>query len=408
MNNIEIIISLLLLFMAVPGACRWLGRPALVYPAFVLFGLMLGPLANGDVKTMLHEAGVVGFLLLLFQVGLEIDLPQPRALLTALRFALPWTLIQYPVVLLLTSAMGFGWVESLLVVTALTGVSVGMSYPAWKNYPNLDDKKRLAVLHILIVLEALTIVLLAVETSALESGLSWLILARIAGIALVVFLVARFAAHMTRLFQTILQQTTQWRTHLLVLLVLVVCALGDRLGLSAAKTAFFLGLFMSRAEHEGKGLEDYMAPISQRFLIPIFFVSLGLRVEWGLIFSWTGLLAFGTAGLLLGLREVLHRRWLRIDGDSHAYLLLCPNLTIVALGASMLMENQKGTNAASWLLLTGLMMTILAIVFLPAARTTGEEPHMVTEASPSPDFFGLLSYVTFMTDRCSRYPCTLR
>jgi trk system potassium uptake protein TrkH len=407
MNNIEIIISLLLLFMAVPGACRWLGRPALVYPAFVLFGLTLGTLANTDVKTMLHEAGVVGFLLLLFQVGLEIDLPQPRALLSALRFALPWALVQYPVVLLLASVMGFGWVESLLAVTALTGVSVGMSYPAWKNYPNLDDNRRLAVLHILIVLEALTIILLAVETSALETGLSWHIAARLAGIALVVFLVARFAAHMTRLFQSILQQTTQWRTHLLVLLVLVVCALGERLGLSAAKTAFFLGLFMSRAEHDGKGLEDYMAPISQRFLIPIFFVSLGLRVEWGLIFSWTGLLAFGTAGLLLGLREVLHRRWLKLDGGQHAYLMLCPNLTVVALGASMLMENQKGTVAAGWLLLTGLLMTVLSIAFLPVARTTSEACLLETAPSSPGTLSDFVRYITGITGRCVKYPVSL-
>jgi hypothetical protein len=131
------------------------------------------------------------------------------------------------------------------------------------------------------------------------------------------------------------------------------------------KTAFFLGLFMSRAEHEGKGLEEYMAPVSQRFLIPIFFVSLGMRIEWAVVLSWTGLMAFGAAGLLLGVREVLHRRWIPIVDDRLAYLLLCPNLTIVALGASTILEAQGGTRAAAWLLLTGLLMTALSIVSLP-------------------------------------------
>jgi hypothetical protein len=41
-NNIETIICLLLLLMAVPDLCRKLGRPALVNVFFVLFGLALG------------------------------------------------------------------------------------------------------------------------------------------------------------------------------------------------------------------------------------------------------------------------------------------------------------------------------------------------------------------------------
>jgi Kef-type K+ transport system membrane component KefB len=401
-NSIEIIIGLLLLFMAVPDVCRRVGRPALVFPAFVVFGLALGPAASAGVKTMLHEAGVVGFLLLLFQVGLEIDLPRARELLPALRLALPWALAQYPVVLLLTSVMGFGWAESLLAAAALTGVSVGMAYPAWKSYPGLDERERQRLLRVLVVLEAVTIVLLAVEAPALKTGLSWLILLRLAGIVLVVMLVARFATHVTRLFQNILQRATHWRTHLLVLLVLVVCALGDRLGLSAAKTAFFLGLFMSRAEHEGKGLEEYMAPVSERFLIPIFFVSLGLRVEWAVACSWAGLMAFGTAGVLLGVREVLHRRWLHVGGDRWAYLLLCPNLTVVALGASTLMESQEEGSAAGWLLLTGLLMTVFAVFLLPAAgKGAGKNGQESGGERAGP---GLVREGQFLVERGAHFP----
>ncbi len=371
MTNIELIICLLLLFMTVPDGCRRLGRPALAFPAFVIFGLLLGPIANSDVKTMLHEAGVVGFLLLLFQVGLEIDLPRLRDLGRALGFALPWVLAQYPVILVLGRVMGMGWTESLLAAAALTGVSVGMAHPAWKHYPGLDEPHRPAVLHVLVVLEALTIGLLAVEAPALEGGWSWGILLRLAGGFLVVVLVARVATHVTRLFQAILERTTHWRTHFLVLLVLAVCALGERLGLSGVKTAFFLGLFMSRTEHDGKGLEEYMAPVSERFLIPIFFVSLGLRLDPADLWSWAGLTAFGTAGLLLGIREALHRRWLHIGDDPKTYLLLCPNLTVVALGASTLLHGQRTAGAASWLLLTGLIVTVLALVSLPVV---GKQP----------------------------------
>jgi Kef-type K+ transport system membrane component KefB len=48
----------------------------LVYPVFVLFGLAITPVVDGQVREMLVQAGQVGFLLLLFEVGLEIDLPR--------------------------------------------------------------------------------------------------------------------------------------------------------------------------------------------------------------------------------------------------------------------------------------------------------------------------------------------
>ena len=76
MNSIETIICLILLLMAVPDLCGKLGRPSLANVCFVVFGLALGPLVQVDVATMIKQAGEVGFLLVLFEVGLEIDLPK--------------------------------------------------------------------------------------------------------------------------------------------------------------------------------------------------------------------------------------------------------------------------------------------------------------------------------------------
>ena len=351
--------------MVVPDVCRRLGRPALLFPAYILFGLLVEPFASSGVKLLLHEAGLVGFLLLLFQVGLEIDLPPLRELLSTVRFVLPWVLLQYPLILAVSHLAGLQPREGLFACAALTGVSVGMIFPIWKQYNQLSETTRQTIMRLLIVLESLCIVLLAVETPALQSGWNWRVPLRLASVATVIFLVARFATHLTSLFDTVLQRATLWRTHLLVLLVLAVCALGDRLGLSSTKTAFFLGLFMNRTEHDGKSIEEFMAPVSQRFLIPIFFVSLGLRVQWSQILSLSGLTAFGTAGLLLGLRQILHRRWFSLGDDPAAFLLLCPNLTVVALAASSLLALDSQSAAAVWLLLTGLFMTLISAISLP-------------------------------------------
>jgi Kef-type K+ transport system membrane component KefB len=373
-NNIEIIVCLVLLFMAVPDICRKLGRPALVFSAFVIFGFLLGPLANPQVRTMLEQAGQVGFLLLLFEVGLEIDLPPLREFLRPLRHAISWALLQYPLAFGLAMLAGLDWMQSFVAAAALTACSVGMAHPAWKSYPKFEPAPKQYLLHVMVALEVMAIIVLAVETTVLKSGLGWLVVLKLAGVMVTVFLIARFAAHLTNLFQTILERTTHWRIHFLVLLVLTICAVGERLGLDAAKTAFFLGLAMSRAKHDGLSLEEYIAPISHRFLIPIFFVALGLQIDWRLLLDWTALLAFGSAGLILGGREVLARRWLKTGGDDRSFLLLCPNLTIVALAAKAMHDHGTDAKLTAWLVLTGLFMTIPALLLLPS----GESPAKVT------------------------------
>ncbi|HUZ06488.1 MAG TPA: cation:proton antiporter [Candidatus Paceibacterota bacterium] len=367
MSDIEVFICLILLLMAVPDVCRKLGRPALAYSFFVLFGLLLNPVANEDVAKMLMTAGKVGFLLLLFEVGLEIELPSFREFLRPLRFAFLWSAWQYPVIFLLAAVAGLGFGESLFAAASLVGCSVGMAHAGWKQYPGLDEKTRRFILETMVALEMLVIILLTLEAPALENGLSGLIFFKLLGMAAAVWLVSRFSRHLNKLFQVILERTTHWRVHFLVLLVLVICAIGERLGLSA-QTAFFLGLFMSRANHAGMGLEEYMAPVSQRFLIPVFFVGLGLQINWRMLFTVNTLIALGAAFLLLGMREVMHRRWLKTGGDKNAFLLLCPNLTLVALAASVMLEHDATNENATWLLLTGLFLTVSSLLMLPGGK----------------------------------------
>ena len=367
MNSIETIICLILLLMAVPDLCGKLGRPALANVCFVVFGLALGSLVEKDVKTMIEQAGEVGFLLVLFEVGLEIDLPKLRELLPPLRFAVLWSLVQYPIVLGLAHASVLNWPEGLLSASALTSCSMSMAYFGWKHYPGVAGTERDFVLQIMIALEVLAVLVLSVGGIMVKQGLSWTILLKLAGMAVTVFLISRFASHLVNLFQLIIQKTMRWRVHFLVLLVLIICAVGERLGLSAAKTAFFLGLFMSRAQFEGVGIEEYIAPISRRFLIPIFFMSLGLLIDGRMLFSYTALLALCGAFLLIGVREVLHRRWLKTGGDLQTYLLICPNLTMAALAATALLS-AGSRDAATWVVLSGLFLSVISLLLLPRVR----------------------------------------
>lgn len=364
-TSIELLVLLLLAVMAVPEVCSWLGRPSLAYPLFVCFGLVVGPLLQPDVATMIREAGEIGFVLLLFEVGMEIDIPLWRELGPPLRFLLRWLLPQYPLLLALARLAGLSWLDSFVAAAALGACSVGMAHAAWKHHQGLEGPARPFVLQVMVLLEVLAVVLLATETAVLGDTPAWMVALRLAGMALVVYACSRAGVHITQLLKTVLERTTRWRLHFVALLVLAVCAVGERFGLSGPKTAFFLGLFSSRVRHEGRSLKDYMAPISRRFLIPLFFTSLGTQVPVAGIFSADALLAVGSAGSILLFRRFLHEKFARTGGDAKAYLLLCPNFTLVALAAKSLLAQPEASGIAAWLLMTGLLVTLYAIASLP-------------------------------------------
>lgn len=382
MNSIETVICLILLFMTVPDMCRKIGRPAMVNAAFVVFGFALGLVAQTDVTTMLIEAGKVGFLLVLFEVGLEIELPPFREFLKPLRFAAGWSLIQYPIVLGLATVAGLNLSEALLATVAMASCSVSMAYFGLKHYPGLPENTRAFILRVMVALEVLAMVVLAVGGIALKQGLGRPVALHILGMALMIYVISRFSSHVTRLFQRIIEKTTHWRVHLIVLLVLIICAVGERIGLTASKTAFFLGLFMSRTEFHHQNIEEIIAPISRRFLIPIFFVSLGLMVNLPMLISHSALLALCGSFLIIGFRDFIHQRWLKTGGDRQAYLLLCPNLTMVALATTSLLD-AGNRDAATWTILSGLFLTVVTLVLQPRADLENEKPDETSEKSKS-------------------------
>jgi Kef-type K+ transport system membrane component KefB len=373
-TSIELLVVLLMLVMAVPDLCAWIGRPALSYPAFVCFGVMVGPLVRPEVANMVREAGEIGFVLLLFEVGLEIDLPIWRKLKLPALYLVRWVAPQYPLLVALGLYSGLGWLQSFVAAAALSACSVGMAYAAWKTYPGLNEGVRPFVLHVMVLLEVVAVVLLAVETSILGTGPSWYFIVKLAGIALVIYTCSRISEHVTKALQAALERATRWRLHFVALLVLAICAVGDRLGLAAPKTAFFLGLFSSRVRHDGRSLEDYLAPISKRFLIPLFFTSLGAQLPLTDLFSRAAVLAVASAAAILVFRHFLHRRMAPTGGDANAYLLLCPNFTLVALAANSFLAQPDGAELTPWLLITGLLVTMYSVLALPVTKPAALAP----------------------------------
>lgn len=368
MTTIELFILIILLLLSVPDLCARWKRPALLYAIYLLVGLLLGPVLNPDIKKLLADIGRFGFILLLFEIGLEIELPPVKNLLTPVKLALKWSVIQIPILIGLAHGAGLTWTESTLAAAALTGCSVSMTFAAWLHFPAPSQENKQHLLLWMVSIEIMAILVLTAGSSLLKRGLGPAFLGELALIAVAVGLISRYANALTRLLGRHLAGTNRWKVHFVVLFVFVVSAIGARLGLSESKTAFFLGLFMSRATHEGLALSHHLRPIGQHLLIPIFFVALGAYVPLPMLASSIGAWAMATALLVLALRDVLHRTWVKSGCQRSAFLLVCPNLTIVAIAANTMREFGSPADHVAWVVLTGLTLSLFALILLPKPK----------------------------------------
>ncbi|MDR0533267.1 MAG: cation:proton antiporter [Verrucomicrobiales bacterium] len=376
MTPIEVTLFVILLLMIVPGICRKLGHASLIYPVYIVAGILFGALADSHAFSLLTEVGEFGFIILLFTIGLEIDLPNKKESLTALRNASFWMLVQIPGLTTVGVMLGFDLVASLLAATALCACSVGMTYHAWQNYPHRDEETKRNTLLWMVALEVLAVLLIATADAKIKSAHYWQIPLHLIGIMIAVALIAYCAQFLAKLINRLLEFTTNWRVHFIALLVFAVAAIGERLGLSAPKTAFFFGLFISGATHEGVAMEQHLRPIAQQLLIPIFFVSLGILIPPGVVFSWIGLIGLIAAWLMLGLRYVLYKAWWHrwLPGNDKTFLIVCPNLTIVAVAVKTLMSSAVKPELSQSLLIMGFVISVTSIFLLPKRQPAVEIP----------------------------------
>lgn len=365
MTSVELVICLLLLLLAVPDLCERIGRPALAYTCYLAVGVLIGRYLDFEVAMLLRQIGRLGFILLLFEIGLEIDLPPVRHWWTPLKLVAKWTVLQYPIVVGLARAAGLSWTESIVASVALNGCSLSMTFLAWQHFQAPSEENRKHLLLWMISLEILAIVILTAASVALKEGFGASFAASLAAIVAVVVAISVFANALTGWVGSLLRATIAWRGHYLALFVFALSALGERLGLAAPKTAFFLGLFVTRTTHEGLELMHHLRPIGQRLLIPVFFVSLGATVPAHMLLKPLALMALGSALLLLLVRDLLHRTFVRSGCGRAAALLVSPNLTITAIAASIMISGGTGPRATAWLLLTSLFMSVISLALLP-------------------------------------------
>ena len=266
--------------------------PRLRVPAVVLeivVGVVVGPSVLGWVEAdlVVSVVSVLGLAFLLFLAGLEIDVHRLRG--SVLRLAL----LGYAVTLVLGLAFGggldqLGWVRSpVLLAIALSATSLGLVVPVLKDARTLDTGLGQTVVAAASVADFAAIVLLSLFFSTSESGTGTRValLVLFAGLVGLTAVAALAVGSSPRLAETVtrLQDTTaEIRVRAAVLLLVGFVALAAKLGLETILGAFLAGAVVGLVDKDTSSHPHFrtkLEALGYGFLIPVFFVASGLRLD---------------------------------------------------------------------------------------------------------------------------------
>lgn len=278
--------------------------PRLRIPAVVLeivAGIALGPSGLGWIEPDLpvQVVALLGLAFLLFLAGLEIDVHRLRG--RALRVALLGYVLT--LVLGLAAGAGFaaaGWVHSpLLVAVALSATSLGLVVPVLKDAGQAEGGLGQAVIAAASVADfaAVLLVSLLFSASGGSTGARLVLLAAFAGLVVVTALVVAAAGRSRRLGTTLtrLQDTTaEIRVRAAVVLLVAFVALAEAFGLESILGAFLAGAVVGLLDRDSASHPRFrvkLDAVGYGFLVPVFFVTSGLRLDLSGLLADAGALA---------------------------------------------------------------------------------------------------------------------
>ena len=351
----------------------------------LLIGLILGPtvldmlhwplLGAGHLEETIHQLAHLGVLFLMFIAGLEVDLDtmfqtgRPAVLAGSLGVVTPvllGALVMLP--------FGSGLQESLAVGLVLAATSVSISAQTLIELGVLRSRVGMALLGAAVVDDILAILLLSVFM-ALATGAG-------GGIGAIVWVLVRMAAFLglatalgilliPRLAKLVRRLPISEGTMALVLVVTLLYAWTAEAwgGIAGITGAFLAGLIFARTPTR-RAIEEGMHSLAYSWLVPIFFVSIGLGVDarglsWNDVVLALAIIAVAIVSKILG--AGLGARW---GGFS--------NRQALQLGAGMVSRGEVGLIVAAAEVDAGLIGDqIFTSVVLMVLATTLVAPIML-------------------------------
>jgi Kef-type K+ transport system membrane component KefB len=275
------ILVVLIAAKAAAEVAERLALPAVV--AEIAAGVLIGPSALrlvGGEDEVLRVLGELGVILLLLQVGLQMDLAElgavgrPAVLVAATGVAVPfaggWAV---------ASALGHGGHTAVFIGAALTATSVGITARVFADLRALATVEARTVLGAAVVDDVMGLVILTVVVRVVEAGsVSPLEVAGVVGLALAFLVVATGAG--SRLAPPVfagvqrLARSSGTLVPLALAFTLAVAELASAARLAPIVGAFVAGLALARTG-QAERIRRELTPIGHVF-VPVFFLQIGI------------------------------------------------------------------------------------------------------------------------------------
>lgn len=283
------------------GIARRLNQPRVLGQLIV--GLVLGPtvldmlhwgvLQGVDLQHTIKELAELGVLLLMFNIGLEVHLSELAKVGKVALFA-GFLGVITPIVLtgLVVMPFGYAWQPALFAGVTLAATSVSISAQVLLELGYLRTKEGNALLATALIDDVLAILAVSLTLVVAAPGnngqtdLSSLlvIIAQMAGYIIVASLVSWYL--LPRIVEMAASRSEISQSYGLPILALIAALLfgwsAEYLGGVAAITgAFIAGVGLSKlsSRNAKREIEQTMSHLAYVFLVPIFFVNVGLETD---------------------------------------------------------------------------------------------------------------------------------
>ena len=243
---------------------------------------------SGDLLEVLAEIGVI---ILLYEVGLEIQLAdmarlgRSASLVAIIGVATPFAL---GVVAVQAFQIGGGTTETAIFIgAAMTATSVGITARVFSDLGRVGSDEAKTVVGAAVIDDVLGLVILAVVAagltgdSASQVDFFWLV-ARVVLFLVATVTIGRIAMPYVLRLLGRLRMAGSFVIGVLVLALTLGIAAEQVAGLSPIVGAFVAGLIIGRG-HEIERIQRELRPISH-FFVPIFFLAVGAQVELSVLF----------------------------------------------------------------------------------------------------------------------------
>jgi Kef-type K+ transport system membrane component KefB/glycine cleavage system regulatory protein len=283
---LEVLLDLLVILLAAKVGAEIadrVGAPSVV--GEILAGILIGPSAFGLIggDAVLPVFAEIGVILLLLEVGLEMDLGElAKVGRSSMQVAIVGVVLPFAAGYAVMTAIGEGGNPALFIGAALTATSVGITARVFGDLRALATTEARTVLGAAVADDVLGLVILTVVVRVVTEGsVSVLSVAEILGVAVLFLVGAGVVASLLAppIFARVHALSRSSGTLLVLALVftLAMAELADASKLAPIVGAFVAGLALTRSR-QAERIRREVAPVSHVF-VPVFFVLIGVDTD---------------------------------------------------------------------------------------------------------------------------------